>query len=350
MKNPTQIVKDKYGETARAGLSTDDSGIRAVAEAFGYSAEELASIPSEANMGLSCGNPIATANLRPGEVVVDLGSGGGLDVFLASKAVGPSGKAIGIDMTPDMLALAKENAIKGGYQNVEFLEGTIDKIPLPDNSADIIISNCVINLAEDKDAVFKDMFRVLKPGGRIAISDMATKQKLPAELATSAAALVGCIAGAISMSDYNAGLQKAGFNQVYVQDSKADITAYAKADAAGCCASVPEPESSACCAPPAPKATACCAPPEPKAASSCCGAPPSPKSQDCCPPTTTENSDCCSPTPKSESSCYESALEASGNPTEMPAKPMHQELAEIFSRYDVNEYIASVKVFALKPE
>src|SRR5262245_24992811 len=145
-----QAVKSKYGAVATSGLSTEHSGVRAVAEAFGYSPEELASIPSQANMGLSCGNPTATANLRPGEVVVDLGCGGGLDVFLAAAKVGPSGKAIGIDMTTEMLDLARQNAEKGvngqPIANVEFHQATIDNLPLPDSSVDCVISNCVINL------------------------------------------------------------------------------------------------------------------------------------------------------------------------------------------------------------
>jgi SAM-dependent methyltransferase len=143
----TQAVKDKYGSVAVSGLSTEHEGVRAVAEAFGYSPEELASIPAEANMGLSCGNPTATASLRAGEVVVDLGSGGGLDVLLAARKVGPTGRAIGIDMTPEMIDLARKNAERSGLTNVEFHMAKIDRLPLPDASADCVISNCVINLA-----------------------------------------------------------------------------------------------------------------------------------------------------------------------------------------------------------
>src|SRR4051794_14560442 len=174
-----EVVKDKYGAVAESSLSGEHAGVHRVAEAFGYSAEELASIPAEANLGLSCGNPTATANLQPGEVVVDLGSGGGLDVFLAAKKVGPSGRAIGIDMTPGMLARARENATRQGLENVEFYESTIDNLPLTDDCVDCVISNCVINLAPDKDAVLREIARVLKPGGRVAVSDIALKKPLP---------------------------------------------------------------------------------------------------------------------------------------------------------------------------
>jgi len=232
----TTIVREKYGGTARSGLSSNSDGVRAVAEAFGYSPEELSAIPAEANMGLSCGNPTATASLRPGEVVVDLGSGGGLDVFLAARKVGPTGRAVGIDMTPEMVALARQNAAKSGATNVEFHLATIDDIPLPDGSADVVISNCVINLAPDKNAVFREIARVLKPGGRLAVSDIALKKPLPPEIASDLMAYVGCVAGAIEIGAYRRALAEAGFGDVAVVDSGADLNAYSKVEGqGGCC-------------------------------------------------------------------------------------------------------------------
>ncbi len=241
-------IRSKYSAVAQSTLSSNDDGVKAVAEAFGYSAEELTSIPAEANMGLSCGNPTATAHLRLGEVVVDLGSGGGLDVFLASKLVGAEGRAIGIDMTPAMIERSKSNAIAGSYTNVEFYRSTIDRIPLPDASVDCVISNCVLNLAPDKPAVFREIARVLKPGGRVAVSDIALKGELPEAVARSMAAYVGCIAGAIKIDDYRAGLLAAGFEHVEIVDSGADLNAYAKVEnQSGCCSPAMDGES--CCAP-----------------------------------------------------------------------------------------------------
>src|SRR5687767_13503991 len=159
-------VRSRYGAVAVSGLSSEHDGVRAVAEAFGYTPEELAAVPAGAHMGLSCGNPTATARLRPGEVVVDLGCGGGIDVLLAARKVGPDGTAIGIDMTPEMIDRATANAAAAGIANAEFRLARMEALPLPDGSADCLISNCVINLAPDKPAVFREMFRVLKPGGR----------------------------------------------------------------------------------------------------------------------------------------------------------------------------------------
>jgi arsenite methyltransferase len=231
-------VKSKYGSVAENSLSTDHDGVRSVAEAFGYTTEELTSIPAAANMGLSCGNPTATAGLRRGEVLVDLGSGGGLDVFLASKLVGPEGRAIGVDMTQPMIERARANAVAGGYTNVEFHLANIDHLPLADESVDCVISNCVINLAPDKPAVFREIARVLKPGGRLAVSDIALKGELPEAIASSLAAYVGCISGAISIDTYREELLKAGFEFVEIVESGSDLNAYAKIE-----------NQSACCSP-----------------------------------------------------------------------------------------------------
>jgi arsenite methyltransferase len=304
-KHLVEAVRSRYGSVAKSGLSSEDQGVRAVAEAFGYSPEELASIPAEANMGLSCGNPTAIAHLREGETVVDLGSGGGLDVFLAADQVGPQGRAIGIDMTPEMINLARRNAGKrqlaGGPANVEFDLATIDALPLEDSSVDCVISNCVINLAPDKGAVFREIARVLKPGGRLAVSDIALKRELPAELGNDLMAYVGCIAGAILMADYRQGLLDAGFSNVEVVDSGADLNAYAKVEnQAGCC-------SPAMTEPPAAKLSATSPKELPLAAAGCCA-------------------------PQSASEEGE----------------FHEGLADLLRRYNVNDYAASVKVYAVK--
>ena len=240
-------VRSQYGAAAASGLSSEHVGVRAVAEAFGYSPEELTSIPAEANMGLSCGNPTAFANLRPGETVVDLGCGGGLDVLLAAPKVGPAGKAIGIDVTPEMIDRARRNA--AGVDNVEFHLAPIDRLPLPDASVDCLISNCVINLAADKAAVFREMLRVLKPGGRVAVSDIALKRPLPAELAHDMTAYIGCIAGAVLIEEYRWMLTDAGFSAVQVVDAGKDLNAYALMEnQVGCCSPSMNGEE-ACCAP-----------------------------------------------------------------------------------------------------
>ncbi|AGA28785.1 arsenite methyltransferase [Singulisphaera acidiphila] len=290
----TQAVKSKYGSVALSGLSSDQDGVRAVAEAFGYATEELSSIPAEANMGLSCGNPTAFAGLRVGETVVDLGSGGGLDVLLASRKVGPTGRAIGIDMTEEMIALARKNAVSSGLTNVEFHLATIDRLPLAAGSVDCVISNCVINLAIDKDAVFKEIARILKPGGRLAVSDIALKKPLPQELADDLMAYVGCITGAIPIEQYRQGLVAAGFAHVEVIDSGADLNAYANVE-----------NQAVCCPPPLPSSTAGLAVVD----------------AGCCPPTPTQPSD----------------------------ESLHARLADLLRRHDVNDYAASVKVYAVKP-
>ena len=276
------LVRDKYGAVAASGLSTDHAGVKAVAQAFGYSEDQLQSIPAEANMGLSCGNPTAFASLKPGETVVDLGCGGGIDVLLAAQNVGPTGKSIGIDMTAKMIELARKNA--SGVPNVEFHLANIDRLPLPDSSVDCVISNCVINLAPDKPAVFREIFRVLKPEGRLAVSDIALKKPLPPEIAGDVLAYIGCVAGAISLDDYRRGLADAGFQHVQIFDSGADLNAYANV------------EGQAACCSPAMSSTGL------PILASTCGA----------------------------------------------GSEVHHGLSQLLQRYDVNDYAASVKVYALK--
>ena len=283
-----EAVREKYGAVATSGLTNDHAGVRAVAEAFGYTPEDLAAVPAGANMGLSCGNPTATAHLRPGEAVVDLGSGGGIDVFLAARKVGPAGKAIGIDMTPEMIDRARQNATRAGITNAEFHLAPIDKLPLPDGSVDCIVSNCVINLAPDKPAVFREMFRVLKPGGRVAVSDIALKKPLPAEVSRDLLAYVGCIAGAVPIADYERNLRAAGFEAVQVIDTGKDLNAYAEVE---------------------------------------------------------NQSGCCSPAMTSSTGLPVADGCAAGAG---PGSEVHEGLADLFKRYDVNEYAASVQVYAVK--
>jgi ubiquinone/menaquinone biosynthesis C-methylase UbiE len=178
-------------------------------------------LPEQAvRASLGCGNPTALAQLNPGEIVLDLGSGGGIDVLLSARRVGPAGKAYGLDMTDDMLALARENQKKAGLENVEFLRGEIENIPLPDNSVDVIISNCVINLSADKDRVLREAFRVLKPGGRLAVSDVVVRGEVPEEIRRSMLLWVGCIAGALSDSAYESKLKAAGFQQIELESTR----------------------------------------------------------------------------------------------------------------------------------
>jgi len=300
--NIEHAVRSKYGAVATSNLSSDHAGVRGIAKAFGYSDEELASIPTEANMGLSCGNPTAIAGLQTGETVVDLGSGGGLDVFLASSMIGPTGRAIGIDMTPEMIELARRNtahANNGGpLTNVEFHLANIDKLPLDDNSVDCVISNCVINLATDKPAVFREIARVLKPGGRLAVSDIALRKQLPAELGSDLMAYVGCISGAILVDAYRRGLLDAGFSKVEIVDSGVDLNVYAKVE-----------NQSGCCGPVQIDRKKDEAQTEPGASSGCC-------------------------TPQ---------VQTIGSEVDD-----HQRLVDLLRKYDVNEYAASVKVYALK--
>ena len=192
---------------------------------LGYSDAERQSVPDGADLGLGCGNPQAIAQLRPGETVVDLGSGGGFDCFLASKQVGETGRAIGVDMTPEMVSKARENAEQGGYRNVSFRLGEIEHLPVPDESADAVISNCVINLSPDKPQVYRDAFRVLKPGGRLAIADIAVTAELPEELRKDLALIAGCVAGAVTVEEMRRIVEAAGFRGVRIapKDGRREI-------------------------------------------------------------------------------------------------------------------------------
>ena len=228
--NIKDAVKEKYGSAALR-VTTGGSSCCGAAPAKGstcdpissnlYDAAQAGQIPAEAMLAsLGCGNPTALAILNPGETVLDLGSGGGIDVLLSAKRVGPAGHAYGLDMTDEMLALANENKRKAGVENVEFLKGEIERIPLPDNSVDVVISNCVINLSADKDAVLREAFRVLKPGGRFAVSDVVTRGEMLPEIRQSVLLWVGCIAGALEESQYRDKLASAGFSQIEIEPTR----------------------------------------------------------------------------------------------------------------------------------
>ena len=219
-------VKDKYGKIAAGSgcgcgsgcQPMPDGSVSDISKGLGYSDADLAAVPEGANLGLGCGNPLAFASLKEGEVVLDLGSGAGFDSFLAARKVGTTGKVIGVDMTPEMIAKATANAKSGGYDNVEFLLGDIEALPLPDNSVDMAISNCVINLVPDKEKVFRELYRVLRPGGRFMVSDLVLLKALPERVRTSVEAYVGCVAGAILKDQYLAVIHAAGFEDVRVVD------------------------------------------------------------------------------------------------------------------------------------
>jgi SAM-dependent methyltransferase len=237
MSNIKEIVQEKYGEAARrvstgSGLPADCCSKTSCCEGAAssscdpitsdlYDEAQKSGLPEKAVLAsLGCGNPTALAELKPGETVLDLGSGGGIDVLLSAKRVGPSGKAYGLDMTDDMLALARENQRKAGIDNVEFLKGEIENIPLPDNSVDVIISNCVINLSADKDKVLREALRVLKPGGRFAVSDVVVRGEVPDEVRKSMELWVGCVAGALEEMDYVKRLAKAGFDAIDIEPTR----------------------------------------------------------------------------------------------------------------------------------
>jgi SAM-dependent methyltransferase len=221
MTDIKEAVREKYSQAAvRAGSCCGPKPSSPITSNL-YSDLETGALPEAAVLAsLGCGNPTALAELKEGETVLDLGSGGGIDVLLSARRVGPTGKAYGLDMTDEMLALARENQKKAGADNVEFLKGEIEHIPLPDNSVDVIISNCVINLSADKDQVIREAFRVLKPGGRFAVSDVVTRGQVPEQLRRDMLLWVGCIAGALDEGDYSAKLKSAGFEQVGVEPTR----------------------------------------------------------------------------------------------------------------------------------
>ena len=224
------VVKEKYGQAALRVKTGGSSCCGASPSGIGqcdpitsnlYDIAQTGDLPKEAVLAsLGCGNPTALAELRPGETVLDLGSGGGIDVLLSAKRVGPTGKAYGLDMTDEMLNLANENKRKAGAQNVEFLKGEIEHIPLPDNSVDVIISNCVINLSADKDRVLREAFRVLRPGGRFAVSDIVTRGEINPEIRKSVLLWAGCVAGALEETEYRAKLGSAGFEQIGIEPTR----------------------------------------------------------------------------------------------------------------------------------
>jgi len=217
------IVKEKYGQAARR-VRGNGGGCCSCSDPITtelYDANQTAELPAEAvQASLGCGNPTALASLKPGETVLDLGSGGGIDVLLSARRVGPTGKAYGLDMTDDMLALARENQRKAGGGNVEFLKGEIEDIPLPDNSVDVVISNCVINLSADKDRVLREAFRVLKPGGRFAVSDVVVRGEVPAAIRRNMELWAGCVAGALEEDEYKSKLTAAGFEGIEIEATR----------------------------------------------------------------------------------------------------------------------------------
>ena len=218
-----KIVREGYAGVAKGKSRSCCGGPdqwEDISKKIGYSEEELKSVPEGSNMGLGCGNPVALASLKEGEIVLDLGAGGGFDCFLAARQVGPHGKVIGVDMTPEMLEKARDNAKKGNYENVEFRLGEIEHLPAADNSVGVVISNCVINLSPDKDSVFRETYRVLKTGGRLMVSDIVLLKELPEVIKEAAGAYVACVSGALLRDEYLEKIREAGFASVEVKDEK----------------------------------------------------------------------------------------------------------------------------------
>eukprot|EP01089_Gocevia_fonbrunei_P019066 TRINITY_DN6618_c0_g1_i1.p1 TRINITY_DN6618_c0_g1~~TRINITY_DN6618_c0_g1_i1.p1 ORF type:complete len:337 (+),score=65.22 TRINITY_DN6618_c0_g1_i1:140-1150(+) len=328
------VVQDRYAQTALHASDTV-AGAKRVATAFGYSTDELDAIPPESNMGLSCGNPIALASIKDGETVVDLGSGGGFDCFLAARRVGSSGKVIGVDMTSTMIELAQKNKSER-YPNVEFVLGDIENLPIESNTVDCVISNCVINLVPNKEKAFQEIFRILKPGGRVAISDLCLKKELPQEM-KHVEMLIGCIAGAVLTADYQKMILEAGFQDLDIVDSQADLAqAYSQL--------VPSPNSCN-------ETTA--APKQEEAKSGCCSSTVQQKEKE-------SKSGCCSSTvqqeeKESKTGCCTSKLATVQGFTccasaESQSPTVTEALLLMVSKYPINDYAGSYKIFAIKPQ
>ncbi|KAH3731427.1 arsenite methyltransferase [Pelomyxa schiedti] len=351
-----------------------------LARAFGYSVEELESIPRGANLGASCGNPTSVANIKPGEVVVDLGSGGGIDCFLAAKKVGPTGRVIGLDMTPAMVELAKNNAVQQGISNVEFRLGEIENMPIESNSVDVVISNCVINLVPNKlknldyipssltthPQAMSEIFRILKPGGRLSISDVALKQPLPECLRGDLAVIASCVGSAMLIDDYLAKLNASGFTNSMVVDSGADLNVWKKAfqgqgSPCGCSSSSTTPTTTTCGGGGSSSGISCCGSTgsvTPTASSSCGGGATSGGLFSCCgsSPTCTKPSAptaTLSPTGATSGGLFSCC--GGGGCSSNAAIPItpdqgsrSAELSAVLGSMDINSFIASVKVYALK--
>lgn len=318
-KKIQEEISAKYGAIAKSGSGTDGSAMK-IAKAFGYTDEDLAKVPEGANLGLGCGNPVALANVREGETIVDLGCGGGIDVLSAAHKVGPNGVAIGIDMNKDMLQRASTNAAKVGITNVRFIECPVTKLTLRDGAADCIVSNCVINLvpSEEKQLAFDEMYRVLKPGGRVAISDILARKQFPESMAKSIALHVGCMAGASQVSEYETYLANSGFEDIRIVDSKSDLNTYMAVaqEGKGCCDTSETPETtSQCCQPAEADSDKCCVPE---------------KKEGCCP----DKEGCC---------------EGEPGTSESGISKLAKEMARDMGDVDWNEWVGSFQVYALKP-
>ncbi|MGB9700176.1 MAG: arsenite methyltransferase [Thermodesulfobacteriota bacterium] len=234
-----KVVRESYGQIAKKGISCcsvstsccgEPNLIPEISKRIGYTEKDLQAVPAGANLGLGCGNPVALASLQEGDVVLDLGAGAGFDCFLAANRVGKKGRVIGVDMTPEMLEKARENARRGGYENTEFRLGEIENLPVADNYVDVIISNCVINLSPDKRRVFKEAFRVLKPGGRLLVADIVLLKELPPEIKNSVSAYVSCVAGAATKEEYLGAIQAAGFREIKVLEETSFFMAWMEED------------------------------------------------------------------------------------------------------------------------